>query len=252
MIKKRVISTLLWDGHASVVKGRRFRNHRNVGSMMQAIRVCERRDVDELVILDISATPAGSGPRASSIKDFTSHCFMPMTIGGGVRSVDHIHSLLRSGADKIVIGSAIWDRDMIKKAAKRFGRQALVGAIDVRQGHVVTQCGVEESGLAPLFVARELEKAGVGEILLTSIDAEGSMEGYDLDLIAEVASGVKVPVVANGGAGDPEHLLQALRAGADAVAVGAMFLFTEHTPASCRQYLAEHGVPVRTDFCVKI
>lgn len=241
MIKKRVITTLLWDGQSSVVKGRGFADRRNVGSMMQAIRVCERRDVDELVILDISAT----GPKPALIREYTGHCFMPMAIGGGVQSVDHIHDLLRAGADKVVIGSAIHDVAMIKKASRRFGRQALVGAIDVRRGQVYTNCGRENTGLAPLYVAERLQKAGIGEILLTSIDAEGFRKGYDLDLIAEVSAGVKVPVVACGGAGKPVHLLQALKAGAAAVAVGSMFLFTEETPDSCRRFLADNGVSVR-------
>lgn len=245
MIKKRVISTLLWDGRSSVVKGRRFSDRRNVGSMTQAVRVCERREVDELVILDVSATPARTAPKTDQIKDFTSCCFMPMTIGGGVRTVDHIHDLLRSGADKVVIGSAIWDRPLIKKASRRFGRQALVGALDVRDGRVVTECGARESAFEPLSVASFLEKAGVGELLLTSIDREGSLSGYDLDLIASVSAAVSIPVVAHGGAGEPKHLLDAFLAGADAVAVGAMFLFTEHTPDSCKAYLADAEIPVR-------
>jgi cyclase len=241
MIKTRVISTLLWDGRSASVKGRGFKDRRNVGSMMQAVRLCERREVDELVILDVSA----GGPRLSEVKEFTAHCFMPVAIGGGVGTVDHIAGLLRSGADKVVIGSSIFDTNLISEAAKRFGRQALVGAVDVKDGQVVTEAGTKNSGLAPLYVAKELQDAGVGEILLTSVDTEGSMEGYDTDLIAEVATGVSVPVVACGGAGSPAHLLQALRAGADAVAVGAMFLFTQETPASCKWALFENGFPVR-------
>lgn len=246
MIKKRVVSTLLWDG-VSLVKGRSFSARRTVGALMQAIRVCERRDVDELVLLDVAATPQGRGPFFEELKEYTGHCFMPMAIGGGVSSCQDIEKLLRAGADKAVIGSKIFDRDLIKRAAKRFGRQALVAAIDVGNGKVITECGSKINDISPVDLAKSLAKDGVGEILLTSIDAEGALKGFDCDLIGAVSKAVSIPVVASGGAGTPEHVLEAFRAGADAVAVGAMFLFTEATPISVRRYLHEHGIPVRLE-----
>jgi imidazole glycerol-phosphate synthase subunit HisF len=244
MIKKRVISTLLWNGR-ELVKGVNFGSRRVVGSMMQAVRLCDRRDVDELVILDIAATPERRGPLFEELKEFTACCFMPITIGGGVTAVDDIARLLRAGADKVLIGSAIFDQDLIRKAAKRFGRQALVGAIDVMENRVIVESSIEINDLTPIKLAQKLAKDGIGEILLTSIDREGTYQGFDLDLIRDVSGAVNVPVVAAGGAGTAAHLLEAFNAGADAVAVGSMFLFRGETPLSCRRYLHDSGVNVR-------
>ena len=245
MIKTRVISSLLWDG-SSLVKGRRFRDRRLVGSIMQAVRVSEIRGVDELVILDVSASAEGRGPDFEAVKRLTACCFMPVAMGGGVRSVEDVGALLKSGGDKAVIGSALFDPDLIGDAARRFGSQALTAAVDASEGRCFIRSGTEAVDLSATDAAIDAAARGAGEILLTSIDREGTGSGYDLDLIEGVAKAVSVPVVAAGGAGEPRHLLEALEAGAHAVAVGSMFLFQEHSPRSVRKWLKENGVNART------
>ena len=244
VIKSRVITTLLWDGKF-LVKGRCFAHRRRVCSMMQAVRVCDRRDIDELVILDVAATPDRRSPKFAELKEFTGECFMPVAIGGGVRTLEHIRQLLLAGADKAVIGSALFDRDLIREASKRFGAQAVVAAIDVLDGKVVTECGKKINDITPLAMARQAVEDGAGEIILTSIPHDGGESGFDRVLIAEISRAVEVPVIAAGGAGEYGHLLDAFNAGADAVAVGAGFLFSGMTPQGARRYLHDNGVNTR-------
>jgi imidazole glycerol-phosphate synthase subunit HisF len=244
MLKKRVISTLLWDG-SSLVKGRQFSARRRVGSLMQAIRVCERRNVDELVILDIAATPEGRSPYFERLKEFTGECFMPVAIGGGVGTLSDIRQLLKSGADKVVIGSGLFDRVLIRKASERFGAQAIVAALDVRDGLVVTECGRKINNIHPVEMAQQVAEDGAGEIILTNIAQEGCESGFDRVLIHAVTDAVSIPVIASGGAGDYSHLLDAFASGADAVAVGSGFLFSAMTPQGARQHLHDNGIPTR-------
>lgn len=244
MIKTRVITSLLWDGTA-LVKGQQFRARRSVGSMMQAIRVCDLRQIDELILLDVKATPEGRAPRFAALREFSGHCFMPVAIGGGVKTLDHIREMLLSGADKVVIGSALFDRVLIREASERFGSQAIVAAIDVRDGRVITECGNKINDICPISMAQQVVEDGSGEIIITSISREGCESGFDCDLIRRVSSAVSVPVIAAGGAGEYAHLLDAINHGADAVAIGAGFLFTDMTPQGARQYLYDHGVPTR-------
>lgn len=244
MLKKRVISTLLWDG-AACVKGRQFKDRRLVGSLMQGVRVCERRNIDELVILDVGATPEGRPPFFDRLKELTSGCFMPVAIGGGVRTLDDIRMLLKSGADKAVIGSGLFDRVLIRDASQRFGAQAIVAALDVKDGCIVTECGNKINNIHPVAMARQVEEDGAGEIILTSIPHEGCEKGFDCDLIHAVSDAVSIPVIASGGAGDYSHLFDAFASGADAVAVGSGFLFTDMTPQGARQRLHDKGIPTR-------
>jgi len=244
MIKRRVITTLLWDGK-SLVKGKQFHNRRHVGSLMQAIRVCDRRQIDELVILDVAATPEAREPRFAELREFTAECFMPVAIGGGVSTLEHIRELLRAGADKVVLGSALFDRVLIRAASERFGAQAIVAAIDVAHDRVITECGNKINNIRPECMARAAVEDGVGEIILTSIPHDGGEAGFDRDLIQKVSTAVSVPVIAAGGAGNYAHLLEAFEVGADAVAVGAGFLFAEMTPQGARRYLHDHGINTR-------
>lgn len=244
MLKKRVVSTLLWDG-SSCVKGRQFANRRRVGSLMQAIRVCERRNIDELVVLDIAATPEGRPPFFDRLKDFTSGCFMPVAIGGGVKTLEDIRMLLKSGADKVVIGSGLFDRVLIREASERFGAQAIVGALDVRDGRVITECGNKINNIHPVEMAQQVAEDGAGELILTNIAQDGGESGFDCDLIHAVTDAVSIPVIASGGAGCYAHLLDAFASGADAVAVGSGFLFTDMTPQGARQHLHDNGIPTR-------
>jgi cyclase len=249
MLKTRVIPILLYkDGH--LVKSIRFSDHRNLGIPMQSVKVYNARNVDELAILDITKTLDGQGLEYATFRDLARECWMPLTLGGGVCSIDHVKQLLQSGADKVSINSvAVAHPSFVSRFARAFGSQCVVVSLDVKKVgdryHVVTRCGNNLTGLDPASWAREVEKRGAGEILLTSIDHEGTMKGYDLELIRLVSSSTRVPVVANGGAGKLEHFLDAKRAGASAVAASSVFHYTEITPQNVRQFLSDHGVPTR-------
>ena len=215
--------------------------------MEDRIRLLERRAVDELIILDIAATPNNRGPRFEEVTQLCENLFMPVTIGGGVRNEDDICRLLRSGADKVAINTvAIEAPDVIERCAARFGSQAVVVSIDVQAGRVNSHCGKRASSLEPVGWAREVEDRGAGEILLTSIEHDGMMDGYDLDLIRSVADAVDIPVIACGGCGGYEHLADVFsHTRAHAVAVGAAFQFMDVTPKGAARYLHEQGFAVR-------
>ena len=243
----RVIPTLLKRG-AHLVKGKRFSADRVVGHVEQAARIHQARGVDELIILDVEATPAGRGPDFAAIEALTAKCFMPLTVGGGVRSIADVEDLLRAGADKVSICTFALQRpQFIVECAKRFGCQAIVIAIDSSDvGWPCTNNGtVWWQMLGAKVWAKGVANAGAGEILLTSVDREGTMEGYDIELIREVASAVSIPVIAHGGCSGPEDMLKAIQAGASAVAAGALFQFTDWTPGACAGWLHDHGVEVR-------
>jgi cyclase len=245
MLKRRVIPTLLLKG-AGLVKGTGFDSWRTVGSVQQAVRVFEARMVDELILLDIGATPEGRGPDIAAIADATEACFMPLTAGGGVRSVEDFRALLLAGADKVAICTAALERPaLIAEASRKFGAQCVVVAIDVRHGRVAARCGEADTGLDPVAWAREAERLGAGEILLSSVERDGTMQGYDLELIRSVARAVRIPVVASGGAGCPADFEAAFSVGADAVAAGAVWQFSDLTPMMAKHHLAGCGIPVR-------
>lgn len=247
MLAKRIIPTMLCRGR-TLVKGRGFAGDRSVGHVMQAAKVHAMRGVDELLILDISATAEGRGPDLDMVRELSAECYIPITVGGGVKTLNDIDALLRAGADKVCIGAG-WaeSSDLIEDAARRFGSQAIVVSLDVRGDTVYTHSGAKctlSSGNVSVF-AQVLELRGAGEIVLQSIDRDGTMIGYDIELISEVAGVVEIPVVASGGCSGPEDMLKAIQAGADAVAAGALFQFTDETPKSCARYLRANGVEVR-------
>jgi cyclase len=251
MLKTRIIPTLLWKD-VGLVKGVGFDSWRRVGPVLPAIKVYNARDVDELVLVDIVASREGTVPDVDSVHDFADECFVPFTVGGGITNLEQIQSLLRAGADKVSINSAAWaDPQLIDRAARRFGAQCVVVSIDVRRGDdqgylCFSHSGTVETGRCPEEWAREAESRGAGELLLTSIERDGTMEGYDLGLIERVVRAVNVPVIASGGAGSYEDMRQAIQeAGASAVAAASIFHFTERTPAEAKSYLAAAGIPVR-------
>ncbi len=250
MLKTRIIPTLLWKDFG-LVKGVAFDSWRRVGTVLPAITVYNSRDVDELVLLDITATPQQREPDYDAVRDFAGQCFVPLTIGGGVNSIEAIRGLLRAGADKVAINSAAYARpELIGEAAGRFGSQCVVVSIDARrdeQGRYscYSHCGQQATGQELVAWARRVEELGAGEILLTAIDRDGTQQGYDLDMIRQVSEAVTIPVIASGGAGQPEHFLQALQHGADAVAAASLFHFTEKTPADIKNYLRQQGIAVR-------
>lgn len=250
MLKVRVIPTLLIR-EVNLVKGRSFDSWRAVGSPMQAVKVFNRRDVDELVVLDINASPSRCEPDYDQIAVLAQECFVPLTVGGGVRSVECIRKLLHGGADKVNINThAYIAPELITEAANAFGSQCIVVGIDYRRHadgrlECFSHCGSVATGRDPVEWACEVARLGAGEILITSIERDGLMEGYDLETIRSVASAVGIPVVASGGAGNYDHLREAIHAGASAVAAASMFHFTQQTPAQAKQALAAAGVPVR-------
>ena len=245
MLATRVIPVVLARDQQAV-KGQGFDSWRSVGHLRQAIRVYEMRGVDELILLDIAATPDDREPDFAFVREFAGEFFCPVTVGGGVRTLEHFRQLLANGADKVAINTAAVETpELITQAAEKFGSQAVVVSIDVRLGMVWTQSGKRPSSHAPAAFARMVQDRGCGEILLNSVERDGTLNGYDLGLIQDVASSVRIPVVAVGGAGTYEHLRQAIAAGAHAVAAGAMWAFTDATPAGAAEYLALHGIPVR-------
>jgi imidazole glycerol-phosphate synthase subunit HisF len=253
MLKIRVIPTLLWKG-PGLVKGAGFDSWRRVGPVLPAIRVYNRREVDELVLLDIAATPDDEQPDLESLADYGQDCFVPLCFGGGIRDSDQVRALLRSGADKVSVNSAAYARpDLVRDIARRHGTQCVVASIDVRPAGrgrwtCFSHAGMRDTGQDAVAWARQMQDAGAGEILLTSIDRDGTFQGYDLDLIAAVSAAVSVPVIASGGAGGYGDMVAAVRAGASAVAAASIFHFTELTPAGAKAALAEAGFPVRQTY----
>ncbi len=250
MLAIRIIPTLLHRGDV-LVKGKKFNAWRSVGHVQQAARIHASRGVDELVILDIGATPMHRGPDFALVEKLTDRNFTPIAVGGGIKAVADVERLLRSGADKVVLGNVFLEDPMqVEKISRKVGSQAVVIAIDTTQGKDGVYVGlrrgqVECTALNPVMWARQAEKFGAGEILLTSIDREGTMEGYDLETIRAVSEAVTIPVVAHGGCGSYEHMHEAILAGASAVAAGALFQFTDCTPKGAAEYLKTKGIEVR-------
>jgi imidazole glycerol-phosphate synthase subunit HisF len=251
MLKTRVMPTLLHKD-VGLVKGVRFDSWRRVGSAMQAVKVYNMREVDELVFVDITATREGREPDYELVDDLADECFMPLTVGGGVRTVDHFERLLKVGADKVAVNTAAIERpQLITEAAATFGAQCVVVSIDALRSadgslEVHTHSGTTPTGRTPRDLAVDVQERGAGEILLTSIDRDGTMEGYDVALVREVADAVTIPVIASGGAGNYRHMAEVMLDGrASAVAAASIFHFTEQTPLEAKRHLHDCGVPVR-------
>ena len=251
MLATRIIPTLLYKD-STLVKGIGFNSWRRVGSALQAIKIYGIRQVDELVFLDISATLNKKGPDFDLINEFTNDCFMPLAVGGGIKTIEDARKLLFIGADKIIINTAaVYDPDLITKIAEKFGSQCVTVSIDYKKNtdnayEVYTHSGLKSSSIDPISHAIESTKRGAGEILLTSIEHDGTMQGFDIEFISEVCSVVSVPVIASGGAGNRQHFLDAIIKGkASAVAAASIFHFTEQTPLDIKLYLKEHGISVR-------
>lgn len=257
MLKNRIIPVLCTTMQQYCVKPKQFRMPpRMLGPMKQYTKTMERRGIDELIIVDIQATP---GLRTiSNIDNYIDDLFCPITVGGGIRNTKQIQELLRTGADKVVIGNAIYNMEgdsgdsiltgLIDAAARRFGSQAITVALDIHDNFVTALYEDKRHCLGGHHIediAKAVEDEGAGEIFLTVMANEGMMEGYDLRILGRVANSVSIPVIINGGCGKPEHMAEALKSGANAVAAGSMFLFTEITPKICAEYLRAEGFNVR-------
>lgn len=248
--KIRIIPTLLYKG-TQLVKGKGFDSWRPVGSPMQAVKVYNMREVDELIFLDIRATGDGRSTDFALIDDLADECFMPLTVGGGIRSVNDVRTLLSVGADKIALNSALYELpDLVTQIAASFGSQCVVASIDARKIGNGYECfshsGTVATGKDPVSTAKEAEARGAGEILITSIDRDGTMEGYDVELTRLVSEAVRIPVIAAGGAGNYQHMVDVLQGTkASALAAASIYHFTEQTPLEAKQYLKENGFLVR-------
>ena len=255
MLKTRIIPTLLWKNFG-LVKGVGFDSWRRVGPILPAIKVYNQREVDELIVVNIEACKNKNPFDLESVQDFSEECFIPLTVGGGIKDIDQVQELLRIGADKVCINSANYTNpSLITAIAKKHGTQSVVASIDAKRvensnGWVCcSHAGQVITNKEPGTWAKELEDRGAGEILITSIDQDGTLSGYDLALIEAIVTSVKIPVIASGGAGTYQHLIDAVsRAGANAVAAASMFHFTEQTPAGAKFELNKAGIRVRNSY----
>lgn len=254
MLAKRVIPCLDVD-RGRVVKGTNFVQLRDAGDPVQVAARYESEGADELVFLDITASHEGRDIMLDVVRRTAEQVFMPLTVGGGLRNLDDIRALLSAGSDKVSINSAACrDPDFVRQAAKRFGSQCIVVNIDPkrvkRDGKEVWEVHINggriPTGLEAVGWAREVERLGAGEIVLTSMDRDGTRDGFDLEITAAVSKAVTIPVVASGGAGCPEHLADAIAIGhADAALAASIFHFGEYTIAETKRIMASRGLPVR-------
>lgn len=250
-LKNRIIPILLLkDGRC--VKGKQFGNYRDTGNPVTAAKVYDAQRVDELVFLDILASLEHRNTLLDIVTQTAEECFMPLTVGGGVKDISDIRTLLKAGADKISVNTGFVERpEFIREAAEYFGSANIVAAIDYRLRpdgvrEVYTHGGSVATGLETLAWAKEVARLGAGEIILTSIDREGTMTGYDVDFIRQVVLAVNIPVIAHGGAGTLIHLKQGIvDAYASGVAAASIFHFTDQSPIKARLYLKNEGVNVR-------
>lgn len=251
MLKVRIIPTLLYKDFG-LVKGINFNSSRRVGSVLPVIKIYNQREVDELIFVDINATITNTSIDLEMIKDISRECFVPLTVGGGIDSCSKVEDLLMSGADKISLNTAAFNNsNLITDIANRFGSQCVVVSIDVRKKNNKEWNCFSHSGSLPrdkdvVAWAQEVENRGAGEILLTSIDNDGTLQGYDLDLIKLVCESVKIPVIASGGARNFNDMRLAItKSGASAVAAASIFHFTEQTPLGLKSDLSNAGIAVR-------
>ena len=254
MLAKRVIPCLDVD-RGRVVKGTNFVNLRDAGDPVEVAARYEKEGADELVYLDICASHEGRDIMLDVVRRTAEQIFMPLTVGGGIRTIDDIRQLLLAGSDKVSINSAaVKNPQFVQEAAERFGSQCIVVNIDPKRVHnngeetweVHINGGRVPAGLEAVAWAREVERLGAGEIVLTCMDCDGTKDGYDLEITAAVSEAVTIPVVASGGAGRPEHLADAITIGkADAALAASIFHFGEFTIEETKRVMADRGVPVR-------
>jgi imidazole glycerol-phosphate synthase subunit HisF len=245
MVKKRVIPCLDVAG-GRVVKGVRFENLRDMGDPVELATRYSELGADELVFLDITATLESRSPLLELVDRAAAELTIPFTVGGGVRSVEDGLSLLRAGADKVAVNRAALDEPgLLERLADAFGSQAVVCAIDARGGEVVTHAGRNARGIDAVEWACEAAERGAGELLVTSIDADGTREGYDLELTTAIADAVGVPVIASGGAGCARHLSEAFAAGAEAAVLASIVHEDPGRLPVLKRELAEDGWPIR-------
>ena len=248
MLKHRVIPCVLlkdWQ----LVKSVGFQSFRTIGHPTSTARIYNARNIDELIVLDIDASSEEDEINTEIITDIANECFMPLTIGGGIKTIDDIYKILNAGADKISINTkALEDLEFIKRASDIFGSQCIVCSIDVKNIDGVYKVFHKSKGIfeiKPLDLAKKYQEYGAGEILLTSIDREGSTNGYDIELIKNFHHELEIPVILNGGMGKPEHAVEAIQNGADAIAAAYIFHFSRYTPHDIKKEMKKNNILVR-------
>lgn len=251
MLKKRIIPKfLLKEGR--LVKGLNFHNNfREAGNPFTTAKIYDSYGVDELVFLDIHASVESRKATTEIIEAVCEEIFMPITVGGGVKTLEDINNLLHAGADKVAINTAaVESPGFVKKSAKHFGDQCIVISIDYKEVapgifRVFTHGGTRATEFNPITLSLQMQDCQCGEILLTSIDRDGTMQGYDLDMISNLGEKLDIPLIASSGAGSLDHCVDAFNAGASAITVSSMFFFTDHSPIKIRSYLWSKGINVR-------
>lgn len=251
MLKHRIIPTLLLkDGR--MVKSIQFGQYRDVGNPVTAARVYDAQRADELIFLDISASTEKRGVLFDIIREVSDECFMPLGVGGGVTSIEDMRVLLKNGADKVIINTAAFENpQLITEAANMFGSSTVLVSIDVKKNtrgteEVFVYGGSVSTGIEPIEWSRRVESLGAGEIFLTSIDHDGMMGGYNIELIRSVADAVSIPVIASGGVGKLDDFIEGIIEGhASAVSAASMFHFTDQSPIKVRKFLHDRGIHVR-------
>ena len=248
MLKHRIIPCVLlkdWQ----LVKSIQFGSFRTIGHPTSTVRIYNARNVDELIVLDIDASLNGEDINTELIEDMADECFMPLTIGGGIKTIEDVSMVLNAGADKISINSqAIKNPAFINKIATTFGSQCVVCSVDIKKVDGKYKVYSKKNGVLdidPLVLIKEYETQGAGEILLTSVDFEGMTNGYDLEMIKYFSKEVKIPIIINGGMGKPSDGLEALENGADALAAAYIFHFSQFTPDDIKQELQKNNFAVR-------
>ena len=250
MLSARVIPCLDVD-NGRVVKGVKFKEIRDAGDPVLIAKAYEEQGADELVFLDITASSDDRNTMIDVVRKTADTCFMPLTVGGGIRNVQNIREMLLAGADKVSLNTAaILNPNIIDEASEKFGNQCIVVAIDAKQWgkswSVYTHGGRKITQLDAIEWAKEVVDRGAGEILLTSMDRDGTKEGYDIDLTSAISESVDVPVIASGGVGNPTHMAEGINLGkASAVLVASIFHFGEFTISETKSVMEQHGIPVR-------
>ena len=255
MLKKRVIPVLLLK-NGRMVKGKKFTDFRDTGDPISQAKIYNAHDTDELVFLDIEATLQKRSGLISLVSEVSKECFMPLSVGGGVSSIKDIRDLISAGADKIIINSAaINNFEFIFEASRQFGKQAIIVSIDVKKEDdkfvIYTHSASKKENIGLLEHIKMVENAGAGELLINSIDRDGMMNGYDLELLNMVESYSEIPVIICGGAGHFEHLYEGFKNNAHAVACASLFHFGDNNPTRAKSYLANMGVPMKNLKAIK-
>jgi cyclase len=251
MLMKRLIPKFLLRDGRLVKYVRFFENERMAGNPVSTAKVYNDYGVDELIVLDIVPTEESRARVIEVVERMSEEIFMPFTVGGGIRTLDDVNAMLRAGADKVSVNSqAVRNPDFVREAAQRFGDQCITVSIDYKRiapkvYRVVVDGGREVTALNPVEWALRCQDLHCGEILMTSIDNDGTMQGYDLDMIRDAGERLEVPLIASGGCGSLQHAIDALDAGASAIAISSMFLFTDHSPIKLRSHLYSRGQNVR-------